>query len=107
MIKRLTTTKWHDYLNFWRAKDEWSFDVDGQTFRVMNQWIGPTKLLQGDRVVVEGQAAFETSGKKPFLQAKVRTNGTTERSISVYVKAILTVKIRVEVDGTDISNGFV
>ncbi len=107
MVRRLTTTKWYDYINWFGAKDEWSFELDGVDFRVTNQWIGPTKLSQGDRILAEGQAAFEASGIKPFLQAKVRTNGALERSITVYVKAILTVKIKVEVDGTDISNGFV
>ena len=83
------------------------FEVDGLDFRVVNQWIGPTKLLQGNRVLVQNQAAFDPSGSKAFLQANVRTIGTTERSIAVYVKALLTVKIRVEVDGREISNGFV
>ena len=107
MVRRLTTTKWYSYLNWFSAKDEWSFELDGLEFRVINQWIGPTTLLQGDRVLAQDQAAFETSGNKPFLIAKVRTSESMEHSIAVYVKAILTVTIKIEVDGKEISNGFI
>lgn len=106
-VQRLTTTPWYHYILWHLGKDEWSFVLDGSDFRVVNQWIGPTKLLQGDRVLTEGKALFEASGKTPFLLTKVRTNGTAERSIAVYVKALLIVKVRIEVDGKEISNGFV
>jgi hypothetical protein len=89
------------------GKEEWSFVVDGLDFRVVNQWFGPTKLLQGGKVLAEGKAVFAISGTTPFLQAKVRTTGTTERSIAVYVMALKTVRVRVEVDGKEISDGFV
>lgn len=104
MVRRLTQTKWYNYINAFTAKDEWAFELDGLDFRVVNHWIGPTKLLVGDTVLAQRQAAFETTGKTPFLQVTYKTNETTERVIAVYVKAILTVNIRVEIDGRSISN---
>lgn len=107
MVRRLTETNWYDYLLWFRARDEWSFDVDGVDFRVVNHWIGSTTLLKGATELAQVTKLIELSGKSPVLQAIVRTNGDRQRSIAIYFKGHFTVTMKVEVDGNDISNGFI
>lgn len=106
-VQRLSNTPWFHYVLWHLGRDEWSFQLDGLNFRVVNEWFGTTKLVQGETVLAQGKGVFEVTGSKPFLQATIRTNATTVRSIAVYFKAILKVHARVEVDGREISNGFV
>ena len=106
-VQRLTKTPWYHYFLWHLGRDEWSFVLDGLELRIVNQWIGFTRLLLGNQVLAQTKGLFEISGTRPILQAKVRTSGTTERSVAIYVKAITRVNIRVEVDGKQISNGFV
>jgi hypothetical protein len=106
-VQRLTKTPWYHYLLWHLGKDEWSFSVDGTEFRVINQWIGPTKLLQGEALLAERKGLFEVTGKEPFLTAKIRDRDSKEHTIAVYFQALLRVNVRIELDGKDISNGFV
>lgn len=105
-VRRVSNTPWYHYILWHLARDEWAFTVDDVQFRVTNEWIGPTKLLQGNTVLAEGKGLFEVSGKKPFLTAKVNTVNGRERSIAVYFQALLKVNARIEVDGEDFSKGF-
>ena len=105
--RRLSRTPWHHYVLWHLGRDEWAFSVDGVEFRVTNQWIGPSKLLQGDKVLAESRGLFAVSGTKPFLTATVPTANGKTRSIAVYIRALLRVNARIEVDGEDISKGFI
>ena len=106
-VQRLSKTPWYHYVLWHLGKDEWSFSLDGLEFRVINHWFGPTKLMQGDKVLAEGRSLFEVTGKKPLLTAKVETATARERTVAVYFQAFLKVHARIEVDGREISNGYV
>jgi hypothetical protein len=106
-VQRTTKSPWYYYILWHLGRDEWSIFIEDLEFRVVNHWIGPTQLWCGNQVLAEMTREFVISDKKPILAANVRTGSTIEHSISIYAKAILSVKIRVEVDGEDISNGFV
>lgn len=58
-------------------------------------------------IVASDNRLFEVSGKKPVLSARVADEVGVVRKIEVYVRAILSVKARVDVDGEPISNGFI
>jgi hypothetical protein len=107
MLRRLTRTRWYYWLFWFLGRDEWSIELDGLQFRVVNHWIGPTQLLHDGKVLTECRGLIAVSGQRPLLEALVRVDDATQRAVTVYIKAIQIVKIRVEVNGEEISNGFV
>lgn len=107
LVQRLTKSHWYYYFLWHLGRDEWSIWLEDLEFRVANRWFGPMRLLCGNHVLAESTKVFDVLGKKPILEANVQTGSMVEHSISIYAKAILRVKIKVEVDGEEISNGFV
>lgn len=83
-------------------KKEWVAKHNGSEIRVTNTWTGGTKLyIDGDcRDTNNDMLAF--SRKTPMLSARVTTANSEPFLVEVYIKALLTVKAKICVNGKQI-----
>lgn len=83
-------------------QDIWEFVIDGEEFRLINGWRSGMKLYRGDELIAENKRAGHLNSKKPMIQTEV-----SGKKIAIYVRAILSVSVRVSVDSTFISEKFI
>ena len=110
MLRRLSHRGWKQYLNFLKfqsPKDEWVFDIDGTSFRILNSWKGGMQLRAHEKTVAENRSHFSLDMKRPFLTATVVDHAGNSRQVEVYVRALLLIDIRVAIDGTQLSQAYV
>lgn len=86
--------------------DIWEFDVGRCRCKVVNEWRKGAKLFVNDAVVDSNAKTFAVTGSKPLLSAVIEDAGVL-RKVEVFVRAILRVKIRVDIDGVPIVGEFI
>lgn len=89
------------------ARDVWEFEAGGLPCRVVNEWRSGARLLVEDVVVAENNRLHAFQDKTPALSAVVTDGFGRPIKIEVYVRAVLTVKINVSVDGKRLSEKYV
>ena len=95
---------------FWggeNPRDEWAFEVDGLRGRILNEWRCGATLFVHDTILAHSNKLFEVAGRKAVLSATATDSQGTARKIDVFVRAIVSVKIRVEVNGSPILKEFI
>lgn len=75
-----------------------SAQVGNTEIKVENTWFGGAKLLINGQVVAENKQIFSTSKTNPLMSVRTQIDGS-ERLIDVFAYAIVTVKIKICVDG--------
>jgi len=110
MLQRKTSTSWRDYLAYIKGADPidtWEFKVGGLEGRIVNGWRSGLKVLVDDRLIDQRNERIAVRGTEPFLACSAPDALGTEHRIEVYVRAVLTVKIRVDIDGMALSPAFI
>ena len=110
MVIRTVRASPGDYLRYLvggNPRDEWEFQVGDVHCKLLNEWRGGAKLFVNGVIVANDKRLFEVSGRKPMLSAGVADEIDVVRTVEVYIRAILSVKARIDIDGVPISNGFV
>ncbi len=83
------------------AKKEWVATHAGSHIRVTNTWMGGTKLyIDGD--CRDTNKDIFTSSKSPTLSARVSIANSEPFLVEVYMKAVITVKAKICVNGKQI-----
>ena len=110
MISRTGRASLRDYFRYFKGAnpcDVWEFDVDGLRGKIVNDWRHGVKLYVGGAVVAHNEKLLAVSGKMPMLTATVVDGAGTAREVEVFVRALLQVKVRVQVDGRPILDKFI
>lgn len=83
------------------AKKEWIANYNGCQIRVTNSWFGAAKLYTDGDCRDTNSDMFVPS-HSPALRARVTPANGQPFMVEVYVKAVVTVKARICVDGKQI-----
>ena len=70
----------------------------GHDIRVVNTWFSGAKLYIDSDLQDTSQELFSVSGNRPLLSSSL-TVDETRHTVEVFMKAILTTKIKICVDG--------
>ena len=104
-IKRITKTSWKDYINYFKKKypiDIWKFSFKDIEGRIENNWKHGAKLFINGVEVDANKNLLAVKGDKPLLSF------TDEKTtVGVYVKALLYVKVKVEINGEILNDTFI
>ncbi len=105
MINRLQKPSPIDYVNYIfgaNPADIWEFTINSDKYRLINEWRGDAKLYKNDVLISEEDKPLHLNSKKPFME----TEAGGEK-IKIYLKAVLSIKIRVEVNGHFIQEAYI
>lgn len=97
MITRLQTPSMIDYVKYIFGADPldiWEFRINDEKYRFVNGWRSGAKLYKNDALILEENKMFHLNSNKPYIETEVGG-----KKIAIYMKAIVSVKIRVAVDG--------
>ena len=83
-------------------KKEWIAEVQGHSIRVSNSWTGGAKLYIDGECRDTSNRMF-TGSNSPALSARLEQAKPNSPLIEVFVKAMLTVKAKICVDGRQIA----
>jgi hypothetical protein len=111
-IQRTQKCSWRDALAFAMGKkkpiDSWRILIDGVDCSVINHWEnGRCQFLINGKVVAENNDLLAIKGATPLLSVKVVGLSGQQHGVDVFFRALLTVKIRVHVDGLPVGEDFI
>ena len=110
LVRRLTHRGWRQYfdpLKLRAPKDEWAFERDGVSYRVLNNWNSGMRLLAQDKIIAENKSLFPLNTKRPMLTATAVDEAGCPHQIDIFVRALVLVDIRVTVDGSSLTPAYV
>lgn len=82
--------------------DIWEFVINNDKFRLVNGWGSGAKLYKNDKLIFESRKSLHLNTKKPFIE--IMADGT---KISIYLRAWLSVSIKVAVNDQFMQEGYV
>lgn len=110
LVRRLSHRGWSQYFNllkFHAPTDEWAFDRDGVSYRVLNNWNSGMRLLAQDKTIAENKSLFPLNTKRPMLTATVVDDAGRSTRIDIFVRALVFVDIRLSLDGLQLTPAYV
>ena len=105
MIKRLQKTSAISYFSYFSGGDPtdvWEFDANGAKYKLINGWRSGAKLFKNDELLLENKEKYVTNSNKPFMEIN-----DEKTKITIYIKAAVSVKVKVAVNDQFLQNDFV
>ena len=88
-------------------QDEWCFQVNGISCRVLNGWRSGAFLYVNGQEKDRNKQQIALGGNQPSLSAKIRDSQGNESTLSIHVKALTKVVIQIRLNGQPIHDGFI